>query len=41
MPKVSFRSIEERDLETIRQWRNSPEIARNTFSSGTITEQQQ
>lgn len=41
MPKVSFRSIEERDLETIRQWRNSPEIARNMFSSGIITELQQ
>ena len=41
MPKVSFRSIEERDLETIRLWRNSPEIARNMFSSGIITEQQQ
>ena len=41
MPKVTFRSIEERDLETIRQWRNSPNIARNMFSSGVITEEQQ
>ena len=41
MPKVTFRSIEERDLETIRQWRNSPNIARNMFSSGIITEEQQ
>lgn len=41
MPKVTFRKIEERDLETIRQWRNSPAIARNMFSSGVITEEQQ
>lgn len=41
MPKVTFRSIEERDLEAIRQWRNSPNIARNMFSSGVITEEQQ
>lgn len=41
MFKESFRSIEISDLDTIRQWRNSPEIARNMFSSGIITEQQQ
>lgn len=41
MPKVTFRNIEKRDLETIRQWRNTPEIARNMFSSGVITEEQQ
>ncbi len=41
MPKVIFRNIEKSDLETIRQWRNSPEIARNIFSSGVITEEQQ
>lgn len=41
MPEVTFRFIEERDLETIRQWRNSPRIACNMFSSGVITEEQQ
>lgn len=41
MPNVLFRSIEERDLETLRQWRNRPEIARNMFSSGYITEEGQ
>ena len=41
MPKVIFRNIEQRDLETIRQWRNSPAIARNMFSSGEITKEQQ
>ena len=41
MPKVTFRNIEQRDLETIRQWRNSPAIARNMFSSGEITKEQQ
>ena len=41
MPNVIFRAIEERDLETLRQWRNMPDIARNMFSSGVITEEQQ
>ena len=41
MPKVTFRNIEVCDLETIRMWRNSPNIARNMFSTGTITEEQQ
>ena len=41
MPNVTFRAIEERDLETLRQWRNMPAIARNMFSSGVITEEQQ
>ena len=41
MPKVTFRNIKSSDLETIRMWRNSPDIARNMFSSGTITEEQQ
>lgn len=41
MPKVTFRNIKSCDLETIRMWRNSPDIARNMFSSGTITEEQQ
>ena len=41
MPKVTFRNIELCDLETIRMWRNSPDIARNMFSSGIITEEQQ
>lgn len=41
MPKVTFRNIESSDLETIRMWRNSPDIARNMFSSGIITEAQQ
>lgn len=41
MPNVTFRAIEERDLETLRQWRNTPNIARNMFSSGFITEEMQ
>ena len=41
MPKVTFRKIEKRDLETIRQWRNTPAIACNMFSSGEITKEQQ
>lgn len=41
MPKVTFRDIEMRDLETIRQWRNSPVISRNMFSTVTITAEQQ
>lgn len=41
MPNVTFRAIEERDLETLRQWRNTPDIARNMFSSGFITEEMQ
>lgn len=41
MPNVTFRAIEERDLETLRQWRNMTDIARNMFSSGVITEEQQ
>lgn len=41
MHKVTFRSIEERDLEKIRQWRNSPAIARYMFSSGKISDEQQ
>ena len=41
MPKVIFRNIRESDLETIRAWRNSPNIARNMFSSNKITEEQQ
>ena len=41
MPNVTFRSIEERDLEILRQWRNMPDIARNMFSSDFITEEQQ
>ena len=41
MPKVAFRNIEYCDLETIRMWRNSPDIARNMFSTGIITEEQQ
>ena len=41
MPKVTFRNIKSSDLETIRMWRNSPDISRNMFSSGTITEEQQ
>lgn len=41
MPKVTFRSIERQDLEIILQWRNSPEIARNMFTSGQISEVQQ
>ena len=41
MPNVTFRNIEKRDLETLRQWRNTPDIARNMFSSGVITEEQQ
>jgi len=41
MPNVTFRNIEERDLETLRQWRNTPDIAHNMFSSGVITEEQQ
>ena len=41
MPKVTFRNIGFCDFETIRMWRNSPDIARNMFSSGLITEEQQ
>ena len=41
MPDVTFRLIEERDLETLRRWRNTPDIARNMFSCGHITEEQQ
>lgn len=41
MPHVTFRPIEEQDLETLRQWRNSPEIARYMFSSDIITQEQQ
>lgn len=41
MPNVAFRNIEERDLETLRQWRNTHHIARNMFSSGEITKEQQ
>ncbi|MBR1792040.1 MAG: GNAT family N-acetyltransferase [Bacteroidales bacterium] len=41
MPKVTFRPIDTKDLEILRQWRNSPEIARNMFSSEMITEEQQ
>lgn len=41
MQKVTFRNIKETDLNTIRKWRNSSDIARNMFSSGEITEKQQ
>ena len=41
MPEISFRNIEYQDLETLRQWRNSPNIARNMFSFGVITKEQQ
>ncbi|MBO5616117.1 MAG: GNAT family N-acetyltransferase [Prevotella sp.] len=36
-PTVTFREIEESDLETIRNWRNTPAIANNMFTSGVIT----
>lgn len=41
MPNVTFRAIEERDLEILRQWRNTPDVSLNMFSSGFITEEQQ
>lgn len=38
---VTFRELEHRDIEMVRQWRNDPEVARHMMSQNHITPEMQ
>lgn len=41
MGKVSFKKLNKEDIELVRQWRNSPEIASYMYTEEHITKEQQ